>query len=224
MEQDLKKKSKMLTYAIMACVCLLVFMAAYMYSNGKLSDVMGNSVYDNEKYAIGNEIEYANTNWYIISENEKSFSLLKKEVLTKEEINSLGLNIQVNENGAIPYDYKSNCNETNQEGCSTNLESSTIGTVLNTWQRKNLNINELVTVGDYTISLINDDYLENLKNYDWLYLNNYYWTMSTPNYSGINIYGLYNDKSTHIQMVYDGTNEISGGLVRPVINVSKDAI
>ena len=76
----------------------------------------------------------------------------------------------------------------------------------------------------YIKKLIECNYVERLENNAWLYLSQYYWTMISPNYSGSNIYGLYPDHQLHMQMVYDGTNDISGGLVRPVINVNKKVL
>ena len=224
MQTNIKNKNKILNISITGCSIVLVFLLMLSVSNGSLEGIMGNSVYDNENYNIGNKVNYANNNWYIISENDKSVTLLKETSLSKNEIESLGLSINVSEYGQVAYDYNNQCNDTDDSSCTISLNDSQVGRILEAWQKQNLNIDELITVDDYTIRLINNDDVDRLENNAWLYLSQYYWTMISPNYSGSNIYGLYPDHQLHMQMVYDGTNDISGGLVRPVINVNKKVL
>ena len=222
MDPKLEKKNKILNYSIVASCIILLFLVSLVFSNVGVYSIMGNSVYTaNGKYETGEIVEYANTNWYVISENNKSYTLLRQNSLSEEEIKSLNLNIYVGTNGEVAYDSGTDCYADNTIGCSTSLENSTIGMVLTAYQNNKLKIDDLITIDDYTIRLINMDDINNLKSYNWLKLNQYYWTMSSPNYSNLNIFGLNNDGQTYIHMVYDGSNEELGGLVRPVINVKK---
>ena len=222
MDPKLKKKEKILNYSIVTSCIVLLVLVAFIFSGDGLDSIMGNSVYNaSDKYEIGQLVEYANTNWYIISENSKSYTLLREKSLTSQDINNLNLGISVGANGEVAYDYSLDCNENSTNGCSVSLENSLIGKILTAYQNTSLNINDLITVDDYTIRLINSNDINSLKNNNWLYLNQYYWTMSTPNYSNLNVFGLYPSGETYIHMVYDGTNDMPGGLVRPVINLKK---
>lgn len=216
----LERRNKILNYLIIICCVLILFLAALYFTIYGTSGLMGNATYAYDgKYKEGELIDYANTSWYVISENNKSYTLLRQNALSAQEINELGIVNSVD--GSISYDYNSNCNQDNDLDCSVSLDTSLIGKILTAYQKSKLDINDLVTVDDYTIRLINMDDINRLKNYDWLYLDRPYWTMINPNYGNTNIYTLDNNRDTSMHMVYDGTNGINGGLVRPVINVLK---
>ncbi len=203
------RKNKILNYSIIVSLVILVTLIVISTFNGSLDGIMGDSVYKTNR-EVGEVVSYQNSNWYIISENDKSYTLLKETSLTSTEM-GLGSNL-------VSYDYNNNCNEIDDTNCHSNLNEAYIGTVLNYYQNNYLNKNDLVTVDDYTIRLLNNDDYEVLKDSSFLYLDGFYWTMIEPNYSGINVYGLYNT-GLNMQMVYD-----NNGLVRPVINVSKSVI
>ena len=206
---DVELRNKILNYSIIASLIILIALVIISTANGSLNGIMSNSVYKSSKQ-VGDMVSYQNSNWYVISENDKSYTLLKKDSLTNVE---MGLNTNY-----VSYDYSNNCNKFNDTNCHSKLEESYIGTILNYYQDNYLNKNDLVTIDDYTIRLLNSEDYEILTNYNFLYLDNYYWTMIEPNYSGVNVYGLYNN-GLNMQMVYD-----NNGLVRPVINVSKSVI
>lgn len=222
MDPRIEKRNKILNYSIIICCVIILILAALYFTIYGTDGLTGNSVYQSSKYQVGDIVNYKNIYWYVISENEKSYSLLKKDALTADEINTL--NIITSIDGTIPYDVTENCNEKSISGCHNLLEDSTVGRVLASWQNKYFNIDDLINVDDYTIRLINLSDIDNLKQYEWLYLNNYYWTMSVPNNGKANIYGLDSDRKTYMHMVYDGIGEVSGGLVRPVINVRKASL
>ena len=203
---NIERKNKILNYSIVASIIVLIALVIISTANGSLNGIMGNSVYSNTKQ-VGDLVSYQNSNWYVISENDKSYTLLKENALTGEE---MGLRVNF-----IPYD---SCSEDNDTLCHSKLYSSYIGNVLNYYKDNYLNSNDLITIDDYTIRLINNDDYELLKDYDFLYLDNFYWTMIEPNYSGVNVYGLYRS-GLNMQMVYD-----NNGSVRPVIKVSKSGI
>lgn len=204
------KKNRILNYSIFISVVILLVLVTMTITTGSLGNIMGNSVYSNEKQ-IGDIVNYHDSNWYVIGNNNRSYTLLKESALTGQE---MGLSSDL-----VPYDFNDNCMEGNDDNCHSNLNDSYIGSILNYYQKNYLAIQELVTIDDYTIRLLNNNDYQLLKNYSFLYLNNFYWTMIEPNYSGYNVYGLYPNKALSIQMVYD-----NGGLVRPVINVSKSVI
>ena len=223
MDPRIEKRNKILNYSIIICCIIILILAALYFTIYGTDGLTGNSIYQmGKKYEIGELVDYADTSWYVIKENEKSYSLLKKDALTADEINEL--NIITSIDGTIPYDVTANCTNDNTGGCHNSLEDSTIGRVLASFQKKHLNNDDLINVDDYMIRLINLDDIDNLKQYDWLYLNNYYWTMSAPNNGNNTIYGLESNKKTYMHMVYDGSSEVSGGLVRPVINIKKMSV
>ena len=72
-----EKKNKILNYSIVVSAIILLVLVTMTITTGNLENVMGNSVYSNSKQ-IGDIVDYHGSNWFVIGDNNKSYTLLKE--------------------------------------------------------------------------------------------------------------------------------------------------
>ena len=218
----------------------------YLKSNVKILDGNGSENnpywlgYDSSdmiytSYTKGQIVTYDNQEYYVMNDSEgnKSYvKLLKKEPLTASEINTYNTDY-TSTNGEYPYLENSTCTSSNTSNCSTNYDSSSIKTIIDSWSSKYNN--DLITINGYKARLVNNtdimDYFAYESYYaspnngyrassdtpNWAYINgSKYWSMQVSEDSNTQIYGVSNTLSS--ENVY---NKL---YIRPVINLKKCAI
>ena len=200
-------------------------------------------------YNIGDEIEYKGEKYYVIQNSSKSenyVTLLKKDILTSDEISKYTNGKYDTKN--VPYYISNTCtSESNRSGCTNEYEKSIPKTIINNWANDKLDIDDLIEINGYKIRLVTVDELfkslgyshdsiitytiykltENVPN--WLYNSDYqYWTMGTVEDYDSFVYIIFNDGIVSGTPGSDSrgyeASIFCDSAVRPVINLNKCAI
>ena len=206
--------------------------------NLKKSVIQGNCIVNNNEYLscdLGDEVTYNNEKYYVMedsSSNMKIVTLLKKDVLTADEINEYSTNYE-SVDGEYPYYESDTCNMNNESGCSTNYDISNVKSIIDNWS--NSFNNHLSNIDGYKARLVNendiinklsyesyhaspyDSYRASLDTPEWAYISGKeYWSMQVSKDSSSQIYGVSN--------VLSSKNIYNKLYIRPVINLKKSAI
>lgn len=211
------------------CFYLIIFILSIFIFN--------DSIYAYKEYKIGDVIKYNDIEFYVIKDSsikEDSVTLLKKEPLTVEDINTYAPNsgsqvFDVNGYGAQYF-----------SDSGVDYENSNIKSVVDAWAADKFSIGlkeaRLITIDE----LINNLYYEenqtcsagrcnliNIKTDDtpsWVYNNHYsYWTMSPYQDSSSNVWCV-DHNSRVVSHNISVTSSSGGPTVRPVIVIFKSAI
>ncbi len=199
-------------------------------------------------YSVGDSVTYNNVDYYVIKDsgtNESIVTLLKAEPLTVDEVNlygvghinnystyvSQGTAFDVKGDGSIggmAYYSSSSCaytNESIEDGCISDYESSDIKYVVDSWASANglsdarlVTYDEIYNNSEEKLSCAYSCFNSLVVKYDWLYSSEYaYWGM-TPS-SAAKVY--YVHGSGRLQDVQIYWNDIA---IRPVITLKKSAL
>lgn len=199
-------------------------------------------------YVIGDEIIYKGIEFYVIKDSttmSENVTLLKKEPLTVDEVNtyggvgtennhvnrytksSIGTAYNYNGYGGMTYYSSETCGYLEgvkiTTGCTTDYMKSEIKYVVDAWALDELDLNDLSKdQTGYSARLITMDEYENIDaTYSWRYSKSYnYWTMSPQGSSNIYVYRIYHNGNTLNSDIGTGGQYP----VRPVINLRKSAI
>ena len=115
---------------------------------------MCNKVYAYKEYNVGDEITYRGEKYYVMYDSDLFSNyvvLLKKDVLTKEQVNTYGKEYN-SENGEYPYYISDTCNGSITSGCNPNYYTSSVKKVIDNWISEFKN--DLVEVNEYKARLI----------------------------------------------------------------------
>ena len=160
--------------------------------------IASNSIYAWSNYSVGDLVEYNGVDYYVITnsgDKEENITLLKREALTTEEVNTYGgvgtENNHVNMYTTDNVDYRSKATDNNgigemayyssptcrgaglpgapvYEGCVTNYETSEIKYVVDAWTDEKTTASDLRidSLGYKARLLTMDDLIDNLG-YSW---------------------------------------------------------
>ena len=204
-------------------------------------------------YIVGDEVTYNNVDYYVIKDSgakESTVTLLKAEPLSVAEVNQFGaghvnMNVRSSESyyqtsynqnsyGGMQYYSSSTCgyNGTDwvETGCTTNYAQSEIKYVVDAWktakapaatEARLMTYDEFIDNSEVGQICTGSCYDAIAPKYDWMYDNNYWYWLGTP----------YTDSSSLVWVVGiigelgNGSVYSSlGGVVRPVITISKSVI
>ena len=202
-------------------------------------------------YSVGDQVTYNNINYYVIkgsSASEESVTLLKAEPLSVAEVNeygvghvnrytsnSVGTAYDSNGYGGMAYYTSETCEYVNNDwvtsGCTTDYEKSDIKYVVDAWKTaKAPAATEVRLISKDEIETERKEYdpcggcgavaTGDFAKYNWMYNNNYWYWTNTPD----------TDSSSYVWSVNNygflGTRDVYnfGGVVRPVITISKSVI
>lgn len=155
---------------------------------------------------IGDVMSFSNLDWYIIDEDDETYTLFLKETLSDKMIKKhFTQKSMIDEDGDVKYSYSDN-----------SWENSYIRLVLNTSFIDELDKEQLIKMNDDYVRLIEKDECEKLL-VEIRRANRSYWTM-TPNPTGAGVFyfghtGGYWGDSYSFRVIGFG--------VRPVIRVKK---
>ena len=195
--------------------------------------------YGSRKYKVGDIVAYNDINFYVLSKNSSSITLLKADPFSVDEVNmygeghinkysygSVGTAYNYNGHGYITYYTSETCGYLNgrvyENGCITDYSSSDIKYVIDSWAAEKIYFeDEYVDSTGYSVRLITEQEYEKISTEEsWKYGDYIYWTM-TPE-STIFMYDILSDGSIGTRNVY---NSYGYGLaVRPVVTLKKSAL
>ena len=210
--------------------------------------IFGDKVKAYKSYNIGDVITYKNQEYYVIenSNSKQSYvTLLKKTVLSDEDITKYRGDLYFNVNQGMPYYRSDTCRSlNNKSGCKQSFNDSYVKVVLDNWANDKLDINDLIEIEGYKVRLLTTDdlftnlgYSRNISSTawkytltddvpDWIYSrksssDSYqpYWTMTEGDSWNKGVYSISNNGILNGSIAVYNYQK-----VRPVINLYKSAI
>ena len=146
---------------------------------------LGNDVVTYDTYSIGDVVNFAGSNWYVIrnsSSEEEHVTLMKERILTNEELGEYAITKSANSDGyfaSMPYYWSDTCHESeyygytdsNYSGCAghNDYEGSKVRELLEGIYINTLDANNLKEVEGYKIRLLNEEDLKNHLGWEELY-------------------------------------------------------
>lgn len=202
-------------------------------------------------YQVGDQVKYNNVDYYVIKDSdttEDSVTLLKAEPLNVAEVNEYGaghvnrytydpVGTAYNSNGygGMAYYSSETCGYVNgsvvDTGCKNDYASSEIKHVVDAWKAaKAPAASEARLISKDEIETERKEYdpcggcgavaTGDSAKYNWMYNNNYwYWTNTPDTDTSSTVWGVDNNGVLGANLVNN-----SGGVVRPVITISKSII
>ena len=200
-------------------------------------------------YTIGNQVTYNNINYYVIKDSgakESTVTLLKAEPLNVAEVNqfgaghvnrytgsSVGTAYDNNGYGGMAYYTSETCGKVNgswvYSGCTTDYAQSEVKYAVDAWasaqapaasDARLITLEDLKSLGYSDDSCIQAGYCsKSAEAPSWLHINSWYWTSNPYMSSSSNVWSVGYDGG----LGYGGV-DISNGVVRPVITISKSLI
>ena len=203
-----------------------------------VSIICCDKVFAYKEYKIGDKVTYRGEEYYLIEEYKDFITVLKKEPLTKDEVNKYNGGEYISENGEMPFFLQ--CDSIAGIQCfiysSANYDNSDLHTLIDNWSLDKLNIDDLVNINGYSARLITLDELRENFSYEFDYSSDdgriYKNSQNTPEwlyeYSYWTMNG-FEDNYKNVWMIETSgklvpKSFLTKSMIRPVINLKKDAL